>query len=92
LILSDFAEIEAMGEGRHTCRVLSTCCVLCCCLLGCADAAADLPIKDKDSSVLVLFQKYGNGTFIDYNGLEKLLADLHIPNHKDGNHLNTSQI
>jgi hypothetical protein len=76
-----------MGEGRrthHSCRVLSTCCVLCCLLVhhGCAAQA-----KEKNSNkdpVLSLFEKYGNGDALDFKGLEQLLKDLRITQHENG--------
>jgi hypothetical protein len=49
---------------------------------GCAAQA-----KEKNSNkdpVLSLFEKYGNGDVLDFKGLEKLLKDLRITQHKNG--------
>lgn len=76
-----------MSEGRrthHSCRVLSTCCVLCCLLVhhGCAAQSKEQK-ADKDP-VLTLFEKYGDGDVLDYKGLEKLMRDLRISPHQAG--------
>jgi hypothetical protein len=72
----------AQCQGRHTCRVLYTCCVLCTILVHhcCATEATSHESKDP---VLRLVGKYGDGNTIDHKGLEKLLGDLGI--HIDGN-------
>ncbi|CAB3364564.1 Hypothetical predicted protein [Cloeon dipterum] len=80
------------GRGRHTCRVLSTCCVLCCCLLvhqGCG--AQSHSLDDSKEPVAELLKKYGDGSVITHEGLESLFKDLKIHHHHNEKKSNGSK-